>query len=122
MIKSIFILVFSILISSSAHVLLKKGVIEVGSSLGEMSLLAKVVSVSTSYWIVLGVFCHFFALLVWLWGLSRVDVSFAYPFLSLGYIFVTIMACFWLGEQVSVGRIMGMAVLLLGVFIISVVE
>ena len=51
--------------------------------------------------------------------LSKVEVSFAYPFLSIGYV-VTAFAGYWLlGESLSVMRIVGILVICIGVYLIS---
>lgn len=55
----------------------------------------------------------------WLVVLSRFDLSMAYPMVSLGYVVVAIVSVFWLGETVSLVRWLGIAVICLGVFLIS---
>ena len=56
---------------------------------------------------------------VWLVALSRVDVSIAYPMLSLGYV-VNAFAAWWLfGEALGPARFAGIALILLGVFIVA---
>jgi hypothetical protein len=51
--------------------------------------------------------------------LSREDLSYAYPFVALNYIFVTILAWRFLSEKVPPVRIAGLAVIFLGVLIFS---
>jgi drug/metabolite transporter (DMT)-like permease len=62
---------------------------------------------------------HVSALVVWLWALSRVDITFAYPFLAFGYVLVSLMAWTWLGEHLSQTRILGMVIIIGGIFILS---
>ena len=57
--------------------------------------------------------------LAWLVVLSRVELSFAYPMVSVGYIAVVILSRFIFHEQVSVIRLVGTFVICLGVFLIS---
>ena len=73
----------------------------------------------TNPWIVGGMFLHVCALVVWLWALSRVDISFAYPFLALGYVFVGIMAWWLLGESITATRLTGMLIIVFGLIVLS---
>lgn len=52
-------------------------------------------------------------------ALSREDLSYAYPFVALNYIFVTLLAWRFLGERVPPLRIVGLAIIFLGVLIFS---
>jgi multidrug transporter EmrE-like cation transporter len=55
----------------------------------------------------------------WLLVLSRVQVSFAYPMLSIGYIVSAVAGFYLLGEDLSFLRIAGIVVIIAGVFLIS---
>jgi drug/metabolite transporter (DMT)-like permease len=56
---------------------------------------------------------------VWIVGLSRVEVSLAYPMLSMGYV-VNALAAWWLfGESLGPMRWAGMMLILAGVLVIS---
>jgi drug/metabolite transporter (DMT)-like permease len=51
--------------------------------------------------------------------LSRVDLSFAYPFLSLAYVVATLYAYFAFHEDVSAYRIGGIGLICLGTILIA---
>ena len=55
----------------------------------------------------------------WLIVLSRLDLSFAYPFLALSYAITPVLAWRFLGEPVSALRWIGITVIILGVVIVS---
>jgi drug/metabolite transporter (DMT)-like permease len=55
----------------------------------------------------------------WLAVLSRVNLSFAYPILSVGYILVLIFSALILKEDVSVLRWIGALVICVGVYLIT---
>jgi multidrug transporter EmrE-like cation transporter len=59
------------------------------------------------------------SVIVWVIGLSRVPVSQAYPLLSLGYVLTALGAWAMLGETLSMQRIAGIAVIIVGVFLVS---
>ena len=52
-------------------------------------------------------------------ALSRVEVSIAYPMLSVGYVLNAVAAWYLFGEAVTPMRLVGIGVIILGVFIIA---
>jgi drug/metabolite transporter (DMT)-like permease len=69
--------------------------------------------------ILLGVLCYGTGFMVWLVVLAKADVSYAYPMISLGYVFTALLAWWLLGENVTAARIVGIFITCLGVFIIA---
>ena len=59
------------------------------------------------------------SLVVWILALTRVPVTIAYPMLSIGYVVNALVARFWLGESLSVGGWMGIALICGGVALIA---
>lgn len=59
------------------------------------------------------------SLVVWIVGLSRVPVSQAYPLLSMGYVINIGLAWWLLGEAPNVQRVVGIAVIVVGVVLVS---
>jgi multidrug transporter EmrE-like cation transporter len=70
-----------------------------------------------AFW--LGLSCYAISVAVWLVVLSRVDVSLAYPLVSLGYVINAVGAWFLLGEALSAQRLAGIGVIMLGVYILG---
>lgn len=54
-----------------------------------------------------------------LMALSRVDLSFAYPFLSVSYVLVLLAGYFWFGEIINVSRVAGIALICVGTFFVA---
>ena len=54
-----------------------------------------------------------------LMALSRVDISFAYPFLSVSYVLVLIASYFWFGESINGVRIAGIGLICLGTLFVA---
>jgi multidrug transporter EmrE-like cation transporter len=67
----------------------------------------------------LGMLCYIFSISIWLLVLSRVEVSFAYPFLSIGYVMVTVMGYIFLNENISLYRVLGIVIICFGLIIMS---
>ena len=66
-----------------------------------------------------GLLCYGLGFMVWLIVLSKAEVSYAYPLISLGYVFTAILARVLFGEAVGLMRISGIVITCLGVFIIA---
>jgi multidrug transporter EmrE-like cation transporter len=56
---------------------------------------------------------------VWLLVLSRVQVSFAYPMLSIGYIVNAIAANYFFGEPLTSMRMLGIFIIIAGVYLVA---
>jgi drug/metabolite transporter (DMT)-like permease len=69
--------------------------------------------------VVFGLLLYVTGTVFWLSALSRVDLSYAYPFASLSY--VIMLAASWLlfHENITVVRLLGTLIVALGVFVIS---
>lgn len=66
-----------------------------------------------------GLFCNGLAAVCWLLALSKLDLSYVFPFISLNYILVPIAAAWILKEKLSKTRMTGIAVICVGVFLIA---
>jgi multidrug transporter EmrE-like cation transporter len=51
--------------------------------------------------------------------LSKVDISFAYPFLGLSFVLVTLYGHFMLDESVNIWRIAGVVLIVSGVSLVA---
>lgn len=109
-----------VLLNAAAQLLLKAGVNPLGAiSVGFDNLLPTAARVLTQWPIVAGLGCYVLSVGLWIVALSRVDVSLAYPMLSLGYV-VNAVAAWWLfGEVLGPMRCAGMLLILAGVFVMS---
>ncbi|MGQ9688409.1 MAG: EamA family transporter [Desulfobaccales bacterium] len=70
-------------------------------------------------YIILGLFCYGMGFLVWLIVLAKAEVSYAYPMISLGYVFTAVLAWQLFGENLTLIRFAGILITCLGVFIIA---
>jgi len=69
--------------------------------------------------IIAGIACYALSVVVWILALARVEVSVAYPMLSVGYV-VNAVAAWWLfGENLSGARIAGIGIILVGVWLVA---
>jgi len=117
------LILVGVVLNATAQLLLKAGTNAVGHF--EFSA-GNIVPVGTRLafepHIVSGVFCYVVSLVVWIMGLSRVEVSIAYPMLSLGYLINAIAAWYLLGETVGAMQLAGIGFIIVGVFLIALSE
>ncbi|MDD0811585.1 SMR family transporter [Curvibacter sp. RS43] len=108
-----------VLLNAGAQLLLKSGANAVGPIQGLEGLRGVALTLAFHPGILGGLFCYVLSVVLWIVALSRVDVSIAYPMLSIGYVVNALLAAALLGEAISNQRWAGMAVILLGVAIIA---
>jgi multidrug transporter EmrE-like cation transporter len=70
-------------------------------------------------YVMLGLLCYGLGFLVWLLVLAKAEVSWAYPLISLGYVFTALLARPLIGEAVSLTRLAGIVIICLGVFLVA---
>jgi multidrug transporter EmrE-like cation transporter len=66
-----------------------------------------------------GMLCYATSVCVWVAALSKAPVSTAYPMLSLGYVVVAGVSVLWLGETLSSAKVLGIALICVGVVLVS---
>lgn len=109
-----------ICLNAVAQLLLKAGTNAVGAiHLTAENWFATGIKLATQVPIIGGLSCYVLSVVVWIIGLSRVDVTIAYPLLSLGYVINAIGAWYFLGETVSLQRIVAITVILVGVALLA---
>ena len=104
------------LLSAGGLVLFKLGGRDAALELGRTGF-----SVSLSWKMLLGIFCYLCSFLLWLVIVSRTQLTFAMP-LSVGVVNILVFlgSARFLGEQITPTKILGLAVIVLGLFLISI--
>ncbi len=106
--------------SAAGQLLLKKGMSTMGPlTLSPEQFLNIVWRIGTNPWVIIGLFVYVFGTVFWLSALSRVDLSFAYPFASLSYIAMILGGWLLFSERIDLWRIAGSLVIMTGVILIS---
>ncbi|MCC2249972.1 MAG: EamA family transporter [Bacillota bacterium] len=68
-------------------------------------------------WILSGLFSAFLAALCWMAAMTKFDISYAYPFMSLSFVLVFILSAVLFGEPVSPPKIVGFSLVIAGIII-----
>lgn len=115
------IIIFSVFLNAGAQLFLKAGMTRVGvitaSSFKNIFPIAKQVFLNP--FILGGLACYAVSLVVWMGVLSRVEVNYAYPMLSIGYIVTAICGALFFSEPLTLIRVIGIVVIMLGVVLIN---
>ena len=114
-------IISGVLLNACAQVLLKAGTNALGGAihLTLSNAFETFVRVASQLPILAGLACYGVSLVVWIIGLSRTDVTIAYPMLSLGYVVSAIGAWLFLGEIVSPQRLLAIGVIMVGVALLA---
>jgi drug/metabolite transporter (DMT)-like permease len=114
-------IITGVLLNAAAQLLLKAGTNALGGAihLTMDNWFQTGIKVATQVPILAGLACYVVSLVVWIIGLSRTDVTIAYPMLSLGYVVSALGAWVFLGEVVSLQRLLAIGVILVGVALLA---
>ena len=69
-------------------------------------------------WILLSILFTFFAGICWMYTMSKFEISYAFPFMSLNYILVLFLGYFLFGETITTEKIIGSFLIIIGVITI----
>ncbi len=114
----------SVVLSAAAQLLMRAGMLDVqlaGLAGGEWDMNHFRAWLPALGWVVAGLVCYGLSMLSWMGALARHELSLAYPVLSLSYVLVYAGAVAWprLGESVSFYKTLGIAVIVLGVVLVT---
>jgi drug/metabolite transporter (DMT)-like permease len=112
------LILISVFLNALAQILMKGGMGKIGD-VGLDNIKNVVLTVFINPLLLCAFFSFAISLLLWLIVLSRVDVSFAFPFNALGYIVVAIAGHFCFGEIITIPKILGIVIICLGVLVMS---
>jgi multidrug transporter EmrE-like cation transporter len=113
---ALLLILLSVFLGAAAQVLLKVAALNIGNiSYSLTGLLALI----TSIYIWAGLFAFTGSFLLWLKVLASVPLSYAYPMVSLGYVFVFLASWLILGETQPPLRFIGLALIISGFFFIA---
>jgi multidrug transporter EmrE-like cation transporter len=114
------LLMTGVLLNAGAQLLLKAGTNSVGVfEFSRDNIVPIGWKLATEPHIIGGLGCYVISVAVWIMALSRVEVSVAYPLLSVGYVVNAIAAWYLFGETVTPMRLIGIGVIIIGVWLVA---
>jgi multidrug transporter EmrE-like cation transporter len=109
-----------VLLNAAAQLLLKAGTNAVGHfTFSAGNIIPVGLRLALDPFILGGVACYVVSLVVWIMALSRVEVSIAYPMLSIGYVINAVAAWYLFGESITALRLTGIGFIVVGVFLVA---
>ena len=113
-------ILFTVMTNAAAQVMLKYGMIALGPiSFSADTIIQRVFQIVFNPWVFAGLFTFVISMASHLYVLSKVDLSFAYPFLSLAYVAVAVFAWLVFKEDLGALKIAGIAFICVGTVLIA---
>jgi len=109
-----------VLLNALAQLTLKQGMRSIGHfSFSIENLLKMAFTIAFNPFVLAGLGCYVISVVIWLLVLSRVEVSYAYPLLSIGYVVTAMAGWLLFNEAMDLTRWSGIAVICCGVWLIT---
>lgn len=115
----ILLLVTSISLSSLAQVVLKLGAGSPAAAAVAGGMGARLLALLMSPLIMAGLILYGLSAIVWILVLSKVELSFAYPFVGLGFVLTMAVSALFLGEQINAARLAGTVIIAVGAVLVA---
>lgn len=115
------VILVTVFMSACAQLMLKLGAsaaLPAGPS-SPQGILETLMRVLLSPMIIGGIFIYGISVLVWIWVLSRVELSVAYPFVGLSFIFTLVFGVGFLGEAISIAKVAGTLLIIVGCVLVA---
>lgn len=120
-INTFFLILCSVAMGTSAQLLLKIGMSNSGikAAVDGRAWSGLAAQVATNHWVVAGLSLYALSALIWLLVLARVQLSYAYPFVGIGFIITMLMGWWLLGDAMSVQRVGGTLLIAAGIALVA---
>ncbi len=117
-------ILFTVLANSAAQIMLKYGMsahmqIAIASPVTFSAIFMTTLKVLLNPWIFAGFLLFVVSMASHLYVLTKVDLSFAFPFLSLAYVVVAVFTWLVFKEDMNAWRILGIALIMVGTVFIA---
>jgi len=114
------LILLGVLLNAAAQLFLKEGMRRIGYfDFTWNNALPIALQAASNVFVLGGLLCYVISVVVWLMVLSRVEVSYAYPLLSVGYIVNAIAGYYLFQENLSLTRIAGILIICVGVYFVT---
>ena len=110
-----FLIIFSaVILNALSQIVLKFASANITQLTKNVNLI-NVISFFFSWPVLTGLLFYLISFVLWIFALSKVEVSIAYPMLSIGYILVTLFAWFFFNEPLSISKFLAIFLIVAGV-------
>ena len=119
MIKNLLLIILTVIINTTGQFVIKTGVNKIGRISFSESFIPTIFRALTNWVIISGFALYFVSAVLWITILSRTQLSWAFPILSLSYVITVLISPLLLNEAFSAQRLIGTLVIIVGVYLVS---
>lgn len=115
---TILVILLSVVLNAAAQLLIRVSVRD-GIELSASDAVRDLLALALQPTLVVATSCFVLSLVSWIYVLSRAETSFAYPFLSLGFVLVAVIGHFFLNEPVPPQRVAALLLIMSGMVVLA---
>lgn len=115
----IWLILTSVFLGAIGQVLVKYGAVNLQLNFTLKYLFPSILSILKNAPVMLGIISYGLSFLLWIKVLSKVELSYAYPMVSIGYILIMFFSYFIFKENISFTRLIGVIFIIIGVIFVS---
>lgn len=108
----------SVLFTVYGQIIVKWQVAKAGAlPAGQVERVTFLLNLVLNPWIVSAILAGFFALLCWLAAMTKFELSYAYPFMSLAFVLVLVLSAALFHEPLTAAKILGVLLIIVGIIV-----
>ncbi|MGZ9586205.1 EamA family transporter [Paenibacillus marinisediminis] len=115
---SLLLVIVSILLSSFGQIAMKYGTLKL-TNLDNLTIFQKLIEYFMNLYVVSGFLLYGISAVVWIFAISKLPLSIAYPMVGLSYVLVMILSYFIFNEPITIIKVIGMVLITSGVIVIA---
>lgn len=118
---ALMLVLICVLAGAAGQIFWKMGMSDMSriNGMGDLLQFKTALDIFTNKYITFGIFLYALSVFLWLGAMSTLEVSFMYPLLSLGYAVTAVLAFLFIGENITLIRWVGIALVLTGCALIT---
>lgn len=112
-------ILISVFLGALGQILVKVGAVNLDLNFSPSHLVPSIISILKNLPVMSGIISYGISFLLWIKVLSKVELSYAYPMVSLGYVLIMIFSYFLFKENITPLRIVGVLFIIVGVILVA---
>ena len=118
--NSFFLVLFSVFMGATGQMILKMGADKLGSVfISRQDIIPDLIRIVTTPQVLIAFAFYAAGFFTWMKALTRENLSYVYPMVSLSYILVLFYSYFLFKEQITLNKFMGIVLIIGGVIFIN---
>lgn len=116
--RGIPLILLAVFLGAIGQIVMKKGM-QLYGEVSATSVWTQLIPILRTPQVSIGLLCYAVSAVLWIAVVSNVDLSVAYPMVSLAYVMVFVASWLFLGENIPPLRAVGLLIIVAGVVVIS---